>query len=205
MDTNKMREHWATPDVHYIAECLEIDDAGDLVWRTRPRSHFATQRAFSTWNSKHAGKKAGSISLNPKSVTSYRVLVMNIAGKQVHLYGHRVAWAIHYGEWPAGYLDHIDGNGLNNTISNLRIVDMAESGTNKPAQRNNKTGVPGVSIDRRGRYRVYGCLAGESMHLGYYTDFFEAACAKKSFEAANGFHVNHGRQSIEAQGLKVAP
>ena len=165
MDTNKMREQWATPDVRYMAECLEIDDVGDLVWRERPRSHFATQRAFSTWNSKHAGKKAGSVSLNPKSVTSYRVLVMNIAGKQVHLYGHRVAWAIHYGEWPAGYLDHIDGNGLNNTISNLRIVDMAESGTNKPAQRNNKTGVPGVSIDRRGRYRVYGCIAGESLSL----------------------------------------
>lgn len=205
MDTNKMRAAWANPDVRYIAECLEIDDAWNLVWRERPVDHFATRRAFSTWNSKYAGKIAGSICLNPKSVTRYRVLHMSISGKQSHLYCHRVIWALHYGEWPDGYLDHIDGDGLNNAIKNLRIVDMAESGANKPVQRNNRTGVPGVSIDHRGRYRVHGCLAGESTHLGYYRDFFEAACAKKSFEAANGFHPNHGRKAIKAQCLRVAP
>jgi hypothetical protein len=40
---------------------------------------------------------------------------------------HRVIWEQHYGKIPKGYqIHHIDGNKLNNHISNLKLISMSE-------------------------------------------------------------------------------
>lgn len=44
---------------------------------------------------------------------------------------HRVIWAIYYGKWPDNTIDHIDGDSLNNRISNLRDVTQLENNCNK--------------------------------------------------------------------------
>lgn len=62
---------------------------------------------------------------------------------------HRVIWFMHHGEWPDGEIDHIDGNGLNNHISNLRVVDHKANMYNRPMYRCNKTGYKGVSKNAR--------------------------------------------------------
>lgn len=44
---------------------------------------------------------------------------------------HRLAWLHVYGEWPAGDIDHIDGNRVNNAIANLRDVTNQTNAQNR--------------------------------------------------------------------------
>ena len=98
---------------------------------------------------------------------------------------HRVAWALHYGEWPKGQIDHIDHDGLNNRISNLRDVDAIVNQRNQLLRRTSQSGVIGVTWrkDRKkwkAQMRVPG---GRQVFLGYHRTIEEAAAARKAGEA----------------------
>jgi hypothetical protein len=60
---------------------------------------------------------------------------------------HRVAWFLHYGEWPPEEIDHIDGNGQNNKIENLRLSDRSQNMCNRGAYKCNSLGLKGVRAD----------------------------------------------------------
>ena len=68
--------------------------------------------------------------------------------------GHRIAWALYYGEFADGQIDHIDGNKSNNKITNLRCVDQCTNMGNqiRPHKRN-KLGIKNISIQPSPRYR----------------------------------------------------
>lgn len=57
--------------------------------------------------------------------------------------GHRLAWLYFYGEWPAGHIDHINGNRSDNRIANLRDVTALENRQNI-RKANSATGFLGV-------------------------------------------------------------
>lgn len=66
--------------------------------------------------------------------------------KNESYYVHRIIWELHYGEIPKGMqIDHIDGNSLNNEISNLRIVPNAINCRNQKKSKYNTSGVAGAS------------------------------------------------------------
>lgn len=44
---------------------------------------------------------------------------------------HRVIWLFSHGEWPNGFVDHINGNRDDNRISNLRVVTATGNGMNR--------------------------------------------------------------------------
>jgi hypothetical protein len=46
---------------------------------------------------------------------------------------HRVAWALHYNKWPEHTIDHINRDGTDNRIENLRDVTQAINNSNKSA------------------------------------------------------------------------
>lgn len=102
---------------------------------------------------------------------------------------HRVAWAIHYGEWPVMQIDHIDGNPANNRIANLRDVSSSVNAQNMPLRRDNSTGVPGV-CRHQGKFMVR--LARR--YLGIFSSFEDAVEARRRAEAENEYHPNHGRK-----------
>ena len=72
---------------------------------------------------RHAGGRASGDVAGCYSYTGY--IHVNLLGKMYQ--AHRIAWAIHYGEWPVTGIDHINGNGTDNRIENLRCVPQAQN------------------------------------------------------------------------------
>ena len=61
------------------------------------------------------------------------------------LRAHHVVWAITYGRWPVGELDHINGNKLDNRPENLREATRAQNMANCGPTKRNTSGYRGVS------------------------------------------------------------
>jgi len=73
-------------------------------------------------------------------------------------------------------VDHIDGNGLNNQRSNLRLCTGQQNSQNCRLARHNTSGYKGVTFDRTG-YRARITFNRKQILLGYFSTPEEAAQA----------------------------
>lgn len=134
------------------------------------------------------GKVAGYLISN--DYTSYRWVTLVGVAQPIH----RIIWLMHYGVLPKGEVDHIDRNGLNNKIDNLRDVTPTVNRQNKRKYCNNGSGYTGVN--RRaatGKWTAYIRINRNLVHLGTFIAFEEAVAARQKAEIAYGFHTNHGK------------
>lgn len=91
---------------------------------------------------------------------------------------HRVAWFLHHGEWPDGFIDHINGDKLDNRIANLRVVTKSENCHNVGLRKTNTTGLTGIVFDeRKKKWRARISVSGKRHSLGYFDDKESAAQA----------------------------
>ena len=126
----------------------------------------------------HTGKKG-------KSYIKIRI-------NTVSWFAHRLAWIYVYGYAPEE-IDHINGNGCDNIIINLRNVSRFENCRNIKKQHNNTSGVTGLYWDKRyDKWHARIQIQGINKSLGYFNNIFDAACARKNAEVKYGFHRNHG-------------
>lgn len=91
---------------------------------------------------------------------------------------HRVILE-HYGTDLANkYVDHVDGNTLNNCLSNLRPATYQQNVFNQKRRVDNTSGFKGVSWkkDKR-KWKAYLTFSRKQNHLGYFDDIKEAALA----------------------------
>lgn len=79
-----------------------------------------------------------------------------------------------------GYeIDHINLDTFDNRMKNLRLVTHQQNQCNQPLQRNNTSGVSGVSFcPTRNKYRARIKIGQQEIHLGYYETFIEAVQAR---------------------------
>lgn len=170
-----------------LSEFLSYDEhSGLFTWKKRDRSFFKEVGHWKAWNSRFAEKEA---------LTAIHAKGYKCGQIFSNLYlAHRVAWAIASGSWPNDQIDHINGIKTDNRMINLRCVSNMENHLNMPLRSDNKSGVHGVTFDKR--YNMWQSRAtsqGKKYHLGYFHDHADAVKARKKIESALGFHENHGR------------
>lgn len=80
---------------------------------------------------------------------------------------------------PGFYVDHINGNGLDNRRSNLRLCTASQNNMN----RMRKAGFVGVYFDkRRGTWRAEITVNRKAIHLGIFRSFEDALAAREEAE-----------------------
>lgn len=81
------------------------------------------------------------------------------------------------------YVDHINGNRLDNRRSNLRICTQAENMRNQTKRSDNKSGVTGVHYcNTRKRWISQIKANGKNLVLGRFLDFQDAVSARREAE-----------------------
>lgn len=152
-----------------VRELLHYDPVtGIFTWRGRAVETFPDARAAKVWNTRYAGKVAGSLA--PSGYLRIRLL-----NKQ--WFAHRLAWLYMTGEWPKGEIDHCDRVKFNNNWANLRDASPSQNQYNKTLALS-QSGFRGVCLHpRSGRWNARIKVAGRKMSLGYYDTPQEAAAA----------------------------
>jgi hypothetical protein len=157
-----------------LREVLSYDaETGVFRWKVRMSSRIAV------------GSEAGCAARYTKG-NQYRVIRID---KTLHL-AHRLAWLHVHGEWPTDELDHINTDGLDNRISNLRPATRDQNQRNVGITKRNTSGAKGVSLHHTGKWRAK-IYAGREYYLGSFATVEEARAAYE--RAAAKYHGDFAR------------
>ena len=159
-----------------VSELLHYDEeTGKIYWKVRPSKNV------------HIGDEAGSLKRSGRN--TYRYIQID---RKKYL-AHRIAWLLYYENWPQNQIDHLDGNGLNNTPENMREATNQDNAKNQRMRNNNSSGVTGVCWKKaRGKWHAQINIDGKRKSLGYFADFDEAAETYRKAADALGFSDRHG-------------
>ncbi len=150
----------------------------------RARASFAYDRETGALTWRSTRKRPDLVGMSAGTVESVGYVYVRLGPKRHP--AHRVIWLMETGKWPAGQIDHIDGNKLNNAWVNLRDVDAHTNAANKHrARSDSKTGL--IGVQRVGpRWYAYIYSRGKRHSLGGYETPEKAAAARAS--AKHEFH-----------------
>lgn len=147
-------------DVAEISSVLDYcSESGKLYWKI-PRGR---------------GIKAGDIA---GGVYSHGHIVVKYKGRRYQ--AHRLAWALFYKEDPGSFqIDHINRNGADNRIKNLRLATPAINSLNiDRAIYSRKSGCVGVYFTKAGVPYSTISFKGKVVYLGCFNSVEEAAKAR---------------------------
>lgn len=137
------------------------------------------------WNKVWSGKEA----LGSVGVTGAKSGC--VLGKPI--LAHRAAWVLHYGKWPDGEIDHINGVRTDNRICNLRDVDKGGNQRNATRRKDNTSGYAGVYKWKK-RYLAHIRIDGKLKVIGRFDTAEEAHAFREVEKLKYGYHPNHGRE-----------
>lgn len=172
-----------------VKELLHYDPlTGDLTWKERDASWFASERRGVHWNTRFANKAAGYVDTNSRG---YKNRVVTVLGDDY--YAHQLAWVYMRGLPIPPEIDHLDRDATNNAWDNIEASSRKKNMLNKSRYRNNKSGRTGVSwVNRDKKWCAHISINGNFRSLGYYGTIIEAVAVRMSAEKEAGFSTNHG-------------
>ncbi len=151
------------PSVDTLRSLFYIEES-KLYWRVDP-----------PYKSGFIGKEVGTLNKGYREVklgqTRYRV--------------HRIMYALYHGEDPGtSYIDHVDGDRLNNSKENLRLASKKQNRHNVKDTGRNKLGYQGVR-QRGNRFSASIRVNGKPISLGQYDS------PEQAHEVYKEAHVRH--------------
>lgn len=166
-------------EVKYLFDYKE----GALYYKRRGAEEFSTKGSVT----KHLNSVGGMYG-TPHGNRKTKYIHGSISNRK--WLAHTLIWIYHYGRYPKGTLDHIDGDGTNNQISNLREATPQDQCRNHPKRINNSSGFNGVTKRKdSGKWVVYISGKYDSQH----DDLVAAIKRRKELNLLQGYHENHGR------------
>lgn len=132
-----------------------------------------------TWigvNIRMLGKRAG--------CPSGRYRKVCIAGTRV--FEHRAIWALVHGTWPENEIDHINRDGHDNSLANLRAATRSQNCANRGTLKTNVLGSACVRRSRGGRFEARIGVEGRRVYLGTFDDLQTAESAVLTAKASTG-------------------
>jgi hypothetical protein len=123
-------------------------------------------------NKRMVGKKAGC------PTDRYRKVCVD----GVRIPEHRAIWALAYGTWPEKEIDHINRDGHDNRLVNLRLATRSENCANRGLLKNNAVGSPCVRKNRSGKFDVRVQRDGNRVYVGSFADLESAEKAVFDFK-----------------------
>lgn len=155
-----------------LLEHLLYDEVtGEVFWKKKPSQKTAI------------GAKVGYVSADGYMYFGFQKKTLKL---------HRAIFLMLHGYLPA-FIDHVDHNRLNNRRNNLVAATAADNTRNCSLQKNNRSGVVGVSwSSHRNKWVAMIWHQSKAIPLGRFNEFDEAVMARKHAERAYGYHANHG-------------
>ena len=143
-----------------------------------------------TWLVKRGCKAKGQNAGNLKKNIGKDYIHIHIDGN--NYYAHRLAFLYVNGEMPKHEVDHINGNGTDNSWKNLRQCSSIENKRNMRLNSRNTSGYCGVSLDHSGFWRARINVNKTEINLGRFKNIEDAINARKEAEIKYNFHDGHG-------------
>jgi hypothetical protein len=148
----------------YLKELFAYDN-GNLIWKIKKSNNTKVNSLAGSLKT-CKGKKYWSICVDNK-----------------HFGAHRLIYCWHHGCMPENEIDHIDGNGLNNKIENLREATRIENAKNLQKYSRNTSGTTGVSFHKEtNKWVAYIQVNKKMMYLGEYKEIKDAIDVRKNAE-----------------------
>lgn len=150
-------------------------ESGKLTWKERGKGRVV-------------GTEAGSTIKDGR--TFYRQVMILGSTYKVH----RVAWTLYYGAWPELDIDHENGDGLDNRITNLKLATGSQNMRNSRKHVTNTSGHTGVVWHKHKRlWQAQITVDDKSIYLGMFVNKEDAISARVKAEQQYSFSARHGK------------